>query len=263
MIVALVISRNSDDGKMMVGGQGTSTANHIIGGTEVREDRYPYMVSLQTILGGHWCGGSLIARDVVLTAAHCPGVDHVTVGMHNISNYADGEDITIREELPHPSYDDWTKDNDFKLVFLDHAAENVVPVKLNSDFSFPTVGQYATSMGWGDIDIHYDYYTDSSVLKQVALKIVSNEDCVNSEPLIVNGTSYNYTDRITKNMMCAKGGDREDTCQGDSGGPLIVGSNDEAVQVGVVSWGWFCATPMIVKLVEQHILIQRCVFGWR
>jgi secreted trypsin-like serine protease len=269
VIVALVISRNSDDGKMMVlGGQGTSTANGVIGGTEVREDRYPYMVSLQTILDGHLCGGSLIARDVVLTAAHCQGcVDHVTVGRHNVSNYADGENITIREELPHPSYDDWTDipDNDFMLVFLDRAADNVVPIKLNSDVSFPTIGHYATSMGWGDIDILDDNYTGSNVLKQVALKIVSNEDCENSEPLIVDGTTYNYMDQITKNMMCAKGGDREDTCQGDSGGPLIVGSSDEAVQVGVVSGGWFCATDQLpgvyARVSEAYEWIQREVCG--
>lgn len=276
VIVALVISRNSDDGKMMVlGGQGTSTANGVIGGTEVREDRYPYMVSLQTIMGVHFCGGSLIARDVVLTAAHCQGgVDHVTVGRHNVSNYADGEDITIREELPHPSYDDSKDlpvedlrnlDNDFMLVFLDRAADNAVPIKLNSDVSFPTIGHYATSMGWGDIDIQFDYQTASNVLKQVALKIVSNEDCENSEPLIVNGTPYNYMDQITKNMMCAKGGDHEDTCQGDSGGPLIVGSNDEAVQVGVVSGGHFCATDQLpgvyARVSEAYEWIQREVCG--
>jgi trypsin len=270
VIVALVISRSSDDGKMMVGGQGTSTANGVIGGTEVREDRYPYMVSLQTIFDGHGCGGSLIARDVVLTAAHCQGdVDHVTVGRHNISNYADGENIKIREELPHPSfsYDESTDipNNDFMLVFLDRAADNVVPVKLNSDFRSPTVGHYATSLGWGDIDIHDDNYTGSNVLKQVALKIVSNEDCENSETLIVDGITYNYKDQITKSMMCAKGGDSEDTCQGDSGGPLIVGSNDEAVQVGVVSGGWFCATDQLpgvyARVSEAYKWIQREVCG--
>jgi trypsin len=261
LIVALVISRGSDDGKMMVEGQGTSTANHVIGGTEVLEDRYPYIISLQSILDGHhYCGGSLIARDVVLTAAHCQGVfGYVAIGRHNVYNYADGENITIREELPHPSYDGTLLDNDFMLVFLDRAADNVVPVKLNSNPSFPATGQYATSMGWGDIDIYDDWnddtshdYTGSDVLKQVALNIVSNEDCENSETLIRNGVTYNYKDQITKNMMCAKGGDREDTCQGDSGGPLIVGSNDQAVQVGVVSWGWSCAM-MRADSVTCHI----------
>ena len=41
----------------------------IIGGSEAVEDRFSYAVSLQ-YLGHHGCGGSLIAKDVVLTAAH-------------------------------------------------------------------------------------------------------------------------------------------------------------------------------------------------
>ena len=45
-------------------------STRIIGGDEAIEDRYPYAVSLSDDFG-HFCGGSLIARDVVLSAAHC------------------------------------------------------------------------------------------------------------------------------------------------------------------------------------------------
>ena len=73
-LAAAAISRGrSNDEKTMAAHTGTtsSTAHHIIGGMDAVEDAYPYVVSLQYISAGHSCGGSLIARDVVLTAAHC------------------------------------------------------------------------------------------------------------------------------------------------------------------------------------------------
>jgi V8-like Glu-specific endopeptidase len=70
-LVVVVISRSSIDETMMMVEGTSSIAHHIIGGMDAVKDSYPYVVSLQYILTGHRCGGSLIARDVVLTAAHC------------------------------------------------------------------------------------------------------------------------------------------------------------------------------------------------
>jgi secreted trypsin-like serine protease len=41
----------------------------IIGGDEVDTGKYPYAVSLSSPDWGHFCGGSLIGLDVVLSAA--------------------------------------------------------------------------------------------------------------------------------------------------------------------------------------------------
>lgn len=43
----------------------------IVGGTQTSAARYPYIVSLRDANGNHFCGGSLVAPLVVLTAAHC------------------------------------------------------------------------------------------------------------------------------------------------------------------------------------------------
>jgi secreted trypsin-like serine protease len=285
--LVVVISRSSNDETMMMVEGTSSIAHHIIGGMDAVEDSYPYVVSLQYISTGHRCGGSLIARDVVLTAAHCQiknvPLDNVAIGRHNIFNYDVGEDITVRKELPHPTYnyDDTTAsdfDNDFMLIFLNHAVNNmnIVPVKLNSNPSFPAVGQYAKSMGWGDIDLRDDWnddtthdHTPSDVLKEVELTVISNEDCATGMEgqITINGTTISYLDlypTVTKNMICTKGSVREDTCQGDSGGPLIVWSNNnyEAVQVGVVSWGIRCASGRpgaYSRVSEAYEWIQRNV----
>ena len=65
------------------------------------EDRYPYSISLQD--GKHFCGGSLIAADCILTAAHClaGGWFDVRVGSDDVDN---GPLIETRKKFPHPDY---------------------------------------------------------------------------------------------------------------------------------------------------------------
>jgi len=214
----------------------------IIGGSEATEDRYSYAVSLQDRIG-HFCGGALIAKDVILTAAHCKGGKYnIVLGRHDF-NDSDGEVIAMKSELPHPNYDTCTTDNDFMLVFLENAvtASNVDLVTLNNDASAPSIGQAVTAMGWGDTDIRDDYSQLSDVLMNVRVNAISNEECDASEGMIGNYPD-NYHGQITENMLCAKR-NMQDACQGDSGGPLVIkgGSASSDVLVGVVSWGIGCA----------------------
>ncbi len=213
----------------------------IIGGDKAVEDRYAYAVSLSDSFG-HFCGGSLIAEDVVLSAAHCDsggkGNYKAVVGRHDHDDN-DGQVLSVKKALPHPDYDGDTTDNDFMLIFLNESANSNTFVKLNSDAATPEIGASVTVMGWGDIDPS-DGQELSDELMEVEVNVITNEECDKSD-----GEFGSYEDQITSNMLCAREeGGGEDSCQGDSGGPLVIkGANaSEDVQVGVVSWGIGCAS---------------------
>mmetsp|Transcript_17496 Transcript_17496/g.34002 ORF Transcript_17496/g.34002 Transcript_17496/m.34002 type:complete len:500 (-) Transcript_17496:300-1799(-) len=218
----------------------------IIGGSESPSTRYPYAVALYDSIG-LFCGGSLIAPDVVLTAAHCSsgaGRYQVIVGRHDLES-SGGETRSVIKEKVHENYDDWLTDNDFMLVFLDREVEspNAEFVSLNGDGSVPEVGEEVTAMGWGDMDPSDSRQELSDALQHVQVTVMDNDVCRESEGRI-GSWEESYKDYITDNMLCARD-DGQDSCQGDSGGPLILRGNasdgSQDVQVGIVSWGIGCA----------------------
>lgn len=46
-------------------------AVNIVGGTAAAAGEFPYIISLQTSSGSHFCGGALLNANTVITAAHC------------------------------------------------------------------------------------------------------------------------------------------------------------------------------------------------
>lgn len=218
---------------------GNSGNNRIINGEEAQEGRYSYAVSLQDDYG-HFCGGTLIAPDVVLSAAHCAGGEYkVVVGRHDLRTDV-GDAVEVEVEMVHPGYDDDTTDNDFMLLFLKRSTtEDVDFAIVNPDMI--AEGQNVTVMGWGDIDPDQDESELANELMEVEVTVISNEDCDASEGT-EPGWEDNYNGQITDNMMCAEHTEMKDACQGDSGGPLVIRSDSgEDSLVGVVSWGVGCA----------------------
>eukprot|EP00985_Skeletonema_marinoi_P028938 scaffold26341_cov142-Skeletonema_marinoi.AAC.2 len=97
----------------------------IVGGDKAIEDRYAYAVSLSDSYG-HFCGGSLIAEDVVLSAAHCDssgeGNYNAVVGRHAHDDN-DGQKLSVKEALPHPDYDGDTTDPEDRIGCTNSNAE--------------------------------------------------------------------------------------------------------------------------------------------
>ena len=74
----------------------------IVGGQNAVQGEFPYIVSLRTGSFGHFCGGSLIAPNWVLTAAHCVkggSVDEVWIGLLNQKDTAGVEKMKVTKMI--------------------------------------------------------------------------------------------------------------------------------------------------------------------
>ena len=216
-------------------------AQGIVGGSPADEAEYPWLgyLSADYLLLGSACGGSLVAPDVFVTAAHCvegllplgnellnPFLQSVSV--HLGSNEAGaGERIRASEIHIHPDYDG---DHDIAVLILERpSSQQPIAWAQPGDESLYAPGTIATVAGWGATS---EGGSSSSQLLEVDPPIISDTDCA-----AYYGSSTDGSVELCAGL--SEGG--KDSCQGDSGGPLMIGSGDEALLIGVVSWGEGCA----------------------
>lgn len=233
--------------------------NRIIGG--IQAQNCPWCVSMQDHIG-HFCGGSMIAPNMVMTAAHCLGGSYDVVAGRRDLDKNTGQSVPMEKEIRHPGYNSQTTQSDFALLILEEAmdmnAGNVDLVELNFDRNVPEDAARVTVLGFGDTVQANDISKLSTKLLEVTVNMITNDECGRASGTI-DGYSDNYFGQITSNMMCAKvDGGGKDACQGDSGGPLVIRNSQKTIQVGVVSWGIGCASehfPGVYARISQ-------VEGW-
>nr|AAL04113.2 protease [Homarus americanus] len=206
-------------------------APRVIGGQEASEGEYPWMVYHK-----QGCGGTLIAPQWIVTAAHCyfglsdPTSFPLTLGKTDLSdNSQDSLVLTPKKVHIHENYNNNNFKNDIALVELNEPVQfssTIQPMCLALNKNIKRGGKVVAT-GWGTTKAGTNKYSD--ILLEVSLDLLSDSKCQNlgnADPSI---------------FICALTQDK-DTCQGDSGGPLIaeVGEGQWAL-VGIVSHGEGCA----------------------
>ncbi|XP_018400213.1 PREDICTED: serine protease 44-like isoform X2 [Cyphomyrmex costatus] len=224
---------------------------------EAQFGEFPWMVAIlkEEAIGSngqklnvYQCGGALIHRKAVLTAAHCvngkqPQELKIRAGEWDTQTKNEiypHQDREVEKVIVHEGFHSGALYNDYAVLILKtpvEYAENVDIVclaEINANFD----GSRCFASGWGK-DIFGKEGRYQVILKKVDLPIIQHNTCQN----VMRTTRLGKYFLLDKSFICAGGEAGKDTCKGDGGSPLVCPlRNDPAryVQAGIVSWGLGC-----------------------
>mmetsp|Transcript_7882 Transcript_7882/g.12053 ORF Transcript_7882/g.12053 Transcript_7882/m.12053 type:complete len:283 (+) Transcript_7882:104-952(+) len=208
--------------------------SRIFGGIEATSTRYPYFTVVKALyfIGAerytNYCGGTLIAENIVMTAAQCLDYSYpvIQVEFNSFSNSDDN--IEVYNAVDWVLHENYVKEqrnvrNDIALIYLDeNDLPKADPVELYFD-GRPDEDDLVTIVGFGSTE-----HGDGFQFKELFLRLIKSRICRGLFGGMLNTNLQFCTDESGKAA-----------CRGDSGGPAVLQGNDPSfdIQVGIISFG--------------------------
>lgn len=222
----------------------------------------------------HRCGGVLIARDWIVTAAHCAKLPRAGnflkqrgVRLGTLDLTSGGRTYRIERVAIHKSYDSARHIHDIALMRI---VPDGKPVPRGASFAPSPIrvlgskpgdldlldNPFVTVTGWGLTGAREKSMTlmrDMKTLNRKSLHLM--EVALKVKPQSVCAAQPSYRTALIPEVICAGSSDGRDTCNGDSGGPMTRAEGKERVLVGLVSFGYGCGikgTPGLYVNVREY-----------
>ncbi|KAL7305739.1 hypothetical protein TKK_0001990 [Trichogramma kaykai] len=237
-------------------GRAKSAKEYVVNGENAKIGERPFQISLQEG-SSHFCGGSIINKNYVLTASHCvsllkdDAVSNIRIVAGTILHKKPGSVHKIEKIIMHEGYNPSDSyRNDIALIKVVEPFKFSVetrPVPLPKQHESTRPGSRATLSGWGYLHLNGGI---PDILQKVNIVVADQNKCREA----IDSAERGFT--IYPTNICAfNPRRRQGQCSGDSGGPLTV----DGKLVGVVSWSYKdsdCAStiyPGVYTRVAEYV----------
>lgn len=222
-------------------GQVPAASPLIKGGVHLQYGQWPWHIALYKKSGTsltYVCGGSVVSKRNVITAAHCvfkilPTEQLIVyLGKTHLSPHIEEEGQQIKgviNRIVFPFYNPNSYHGDICILTLDSQIEYSQYVRPVCIWDHPAdlsviIGHLGTYSGWGITETD----RESDILKMAKIPIVSADDCVRSYPAF-------FSQYMSQNSFCAGFRNGTSPCNGDSGGGLMFERDSSWYLRGIIS----------------------------